>query len=201
MAPRNKRLKSIHTPPRRDRLAPSQRPPTGEDGPTDYQLMRRAETLGYGIYCEIGSPKTLMTGKNDGRSTSTAIGLLRFQDKITQPQFRAGAMYAYLRSAWFGQPMPKAVSLYRVIHEHLSSDSAIAYREEETSEEKQERMYQMRLEYQRGDGRLQKLPYYTKIRITLRATIIDDLYPTNDKWLQRLRIGLSELADCWRTDK
>lgn len=201
MAPRNKRLKSIHTPSRRDRLAPSQRPPTGDEGPTDYQLMRRAETMGEGIYCEIGSPKTLMTGKNDGRTTSTAIGLLRFQDKITAPQFRAGAMYAYLRSALFGHPTPKAVSLYRVIHEHLSSDSAIAFREEETTEEKQERMYQMRLEYQRGDGRLQKLPYYTKVRITLRATIIDDLYPANNTILSRLRIGLSELSDVWRTDK
>lgn len=197
---RSVRLRSIRTPLTRDRIAPSKRD-RADEGPTAFALLRRAELLGETVVCNVKTKRVTITGRNDGRATTSALSLLYHRDKITQAQFRAGLMYARLRFAWFGSAVPRGSSLASMIHEHLSSDSALADAEDESAEDKADRLEEMRLDFRRGDDRLRKLPYYERVRVCLRAVCIDDLYPTKRGWLDRLRIGLQELADTWRTDQ
>lgn len=196
-------LKSIAIPPRANRISKAQRQryraAAEDDGPTPFQLMRRAELMGETVACDIASRRVFMTGSNNGQATATALTLLRFMDRITWGQFRAGSTYAWLRYSLFGPALPSASSLFRVIHEHLSSDMAMAQHAEETSEEKADRLQRMRLQYLRGDNRLRALPYARRVREMVRRVCIDDYYPdpARPRHLDRLREGLEELSGTW----
>lgn len=198
------RNRSIHTPPRASQVSKGQRArwraEAGEDGPTAFQLMRKAEQLGERVACDIASRKVYLTGSNSGSATASALTLLRFHDRITWPQFRAGTTYAWLRFSLFGPATPGAATLFRVIHEHISSDMAIA--DEETTEERADRIERMRVQYLRGDNRLRNLLYARRVREMVRRVCIDDYYPdpARPNHLARLREGLQELADTWRTE-
>lgn len=192
------RRRSIHTPEQRSRMAPSRRPQP-DAGPTDFALQRKAELLGEATFCDVESRKVRMSGRNNGQAAFSALTRLHWRDRITLPQFRAGLQYAHLRAVLWGRAHPKPASFYRLIHEHISSDMHLP--DEELAEEREERMAEMRLAYRRGDDHLRRMPHSTGVRVALRATCVDDLYPANDGWLARLRLGLHALAGVWEIDE
>ncbi|MFT3987200.1 hypothetical protein [Aestuariivirga sp.] len=192
------RRRSIRTPEKRSAMAPSRRPQP-DAGPTDFALLRKAELIGETIVCDVSTRTVRMTGRNNGQAAFSALSRLHWRDRITLPQFRAGLQYAHLRAVLWGRAHPKPASFYRLIHEHISSDMHLP--DEELAEEREERMDAMRLAYRRGDDHLRRMPHSTGVRVALRATCVDDLYPANDGWMARLRHGLHALADVWETDQ
>lgn len=200
MSRRSKRLRSIRTPERRDRIAPSKREPVDE-GPTHFQLLRRAEAMGQSVYYDDKQKRLAITGKNNGQVTASALSLLHYQSKITGPQYRAGLKYQFLRRTLFGAATPKIGGLQGVIHEHLSADSAV--KDELLPEEVEEREINQRIEYQRGDQALMRILYARRVREMVRRVCVDDMMPQANRpnQLARLREGLQVLADTWRTDR
>lgn len=210
-------LKSIATPQRLNRLSRLQRQKlkqlksavqNAEDaGPTDFTLMRRAEILGETLVQDIGSRQVRITGRHSQAATSSALSLLFHKDRITPAQYRAGAMYAAMRRVLFGRAVPKPSVLAKILGESIfaTMGSALAQvrTESMTDEERDERIEEMRRLYYSGDNRLRRLHYARRVREILRRVIIDDMLPDPKRpnHLARLREGLQELADTWRTDK
>lgn len=213
-------LKPIRTPQRLNRLSRAQRAKAkqlksasenAEDaGPTTYLLMRRAEMLGESLVSDIASRRVRITGRHSEAATSSSLALLYHLDRITQPQYRAGAMYAAMRRVLFGRAVPKPSVLAKILGESIFATMSMtnaatraAVSDNLTPEERDEAIEEMRIMYYRGDNRLRKLHYARRVREILRRVIIDDMQPDPKRpnHLHRLREGLQELADCWRTDK
>jgi hypothetical protein len=213
------RLKSIHTPPKRSQVSPSKREPLNE-GPTDFQLQRKAEAIGQGTVCDVESRRVAITGGKLALgkaefASSSALALLYSREKIIHPQYRAGCEYQRLHRLLFGSTVPRESGLTKVMATSLDDrlkQEAAASREERDDEEQAEWMAEQRVLYERGENRLRHIrvpvprgrshearvnAYRMAVRAVLRATCIDDRYPANDEWLYRLKIGLGELAETW----
>jgi hypothetical protein len=207
--PRLNRRKSIRTPPRRDRLAPNKRPPMEHDGPTDFQLQRKAEAIGLGTVCNVETHKVEITGGKNARAraefaTSSALALVYDQGLIIAKQYRAGAEYARLHRLLWGRSSPPASGLAKVmataLPERIEQANRIA-KEAMDDESYAEWIAEQRTLYERGEYRLRRMrgsiTARRLVRITLRAVIIDDLVPTQPAHVVRLRLGLNELANVW----
>lgn len=212
------RIKSIRTPPRRKDLAPSKRGPNENDGPTEYQLQRKAEIIGAGTVCDIQTHHVSIANGKQGAAefaSSSALALLYHRSKIIHRQYRAGCEYQRLHRLLFGSVSPRESSLTKVMatsmEDQLKAEAA-ANRDERDDEEQAEWLADQRTLYERGENRLRRMrvpvprgrsvearanAYRQAVRAVLRATCIDDRYPANDEWAYRLKMGLGELADVW----
>jgi hypothetical protein len=201
-----KRLKSIRTPPKRSAISPSKRPNLDDSGPTDFQLMRRAELIGEGVVCIVGTGEVKITGKVSP-DVSSSLSILHHRQLITTPQFRAGQSYAALRRIIYGKAVPKGSALSKVIAESIfvtiARNQVSRKGTEMTIAERDEWFEEMQIAYYRGDNRLRKLFYARRVREIVRRVLIDDMMPEPKKpnQLARLREGLQELVDVWGTDK
>lgn len=197
--------RAIAIPVRRDRIASSRRTALENaelNGPTDFALQRRAELMGQGTYCALGSPETHITGDNTGILTGTALGILRTQDKIAWVQFRAGSFYAGLQHMLFGKVVPGTSSIFRNIALDLVEREQVSRRATETEEDHAIRTEEARIMYYRGDNRLRALPFARRVREILRRVCLNDALPDPKRpnQLHRLREGLQELVDTWDLD-
>lgn len=210
--PRINRRKSIHTPPRRDRISPSKRAPMPDDGPTDFALQRKAEQIGQGVYCDLNRQgRVEITGGPGARAraefaTSSTLALLYDREKIDAKQLRAGNEYMRLHRLLWGRSTPPASGLSKVLATPLPdrlAEAAHASRDREELDEEGyiEWMQEQRTLYERAEYRLRHLPgsitHRRLVRITLRAVILDDVMPTEPAHLARLRLGLAHLAEVW----
>lgn len=209
--PRINRRKSIRTPPRRDRLSPSKRPPMpADDGPTDFTLQRAAELIGQGTVCDTTTRRVEITGGKAARSRaefagSSALALLLETGKIESHQYRAGTEYARLHRLLWGRSTPPASGLAKVMATALPErveQANRAAREELDDEAYADWILEQRTLYERGEYRLRRIAGQTAvnrrlIRIVLRAVAIDGSVPNHPRQLYRLRIALSEIASVW----
>lgn len=208
--PRLNRRKSIHTPPRRDRVSPKKRAPMPDDGPTDFQLQRKAEAIGLGTMCDVQTHRVEVTGGKQGRARaefagSSTLALLLEQGKIIAKHYRAGMEYARLHRLLFGRSTPSASALSKILATALPERIEAANkraREEMDDEAYLEWIGEQRTLYERGEYRLRHIAGETHttrrlIRITLRAVCIDESYPSKPGQVWRLRVGLNALADVW----
>ena len=211
--PRINRRKSIHTPPRRDKVSPSKRVPTGDDGPTDFQLQRKAEAIGLGTVCDVQTHRVDIVGGKQNRAraefaSSSALALLLDQGVIRSRQYRAGSEYARLHRLLFGRPSPAQSALSKVLATQLPEriqQSNAAAREQLDDESYLEWIAEQRALFERGEYRLRHIAGETittrrLIRIVTRAVAIDDAYPSHAGQVWRLRIGLQSLAEVWGFD-
>lgn len=208
--PRLNRRKSIRTPPRRDRISPSKRPPLPDDGPTDFALQRRAELIGQGTFCDVVTHRVEVTGGKMARSKaefagSSSLALLLEQGRIESHQYRAGQEYARLHRLLWGRSTPKQSALAKMIYTELPERIAqanAAAREELDDEAYADWIAEQRTLYERGEYRLRHIAGQTitdrrLIRIVLRSVVIDGAMPNHARQLYRLRIALSALAETW----
>lgn len=210
--PRINRRKSIHTPPRRDKVSPSKRAPMPDDGPTDFALQRHAERVGLGTVCDVQTHKVDVVGGPHNRARAdfaagSNLALLLEQGKILGKHYRAGSEYCRLHRILFGRATPPASGLSKVLATTLPDRLAEAAhasrdREELDDEGYAEWIAEQRTLYERGEYRLRHIAGETitarrLIRIVVRAVAIDGLYPNKAGQLWRLRIGLNELANVW----
>ena len=208
--PRLNRRKSIHTPPRRDRVSPSRRAPLPDDGPTDFTLQRKAEQIGLGVACDLQTRKVDVAGGPENRhraefATSSMLALCYDQGKIIAKQYRAGCEYARLHRLLWGRSSPKQSGLSKVLATALPErleQAAAAAREDMDDDAYAEWIAEQRTLYERGEYRLrhirgESITSRRLIRVTLRAVVIDDVYPSRPGQVWRLRLGLNELADVW----
>lgn len=212
--PRLNRRKSIRTPPRRDQQSPSQRAPRADDGPTEFQLMRKAEAIGGAIMCRVDTRSVDFVGGAEARqaaefASSSAIAALLHRDRIDLPQYRAGIHYARLHRLLFGRSTPRPSGLTKVLASPLEDriqQANAAAREERDDDEHAQWLADQRTMYERGEYRLRHIAGETVtarrlIRIVVRMVCIDDMAPAKAGQLWRLRIGLRELADVWECDR
>lgn len=206
-------LKSIAIPQRQNRLSKKQRSAAKqlrsaienaeEYGPTDFTLMRRAEILGESLVQDIVSRQVRITGRHSQAATTSSLAVLFHKDRITQPQYRAGILYASMRRVLFGRAVPKPSVLAKILGENIFATMGTALAqvrsESMTDEERDEAIEEMRLQYYRGDNRLRRLHYARRVREILRRVVIDDMLPDprRPNHLARLREGLTELSDTW----
>lgn len=210
--PRLNRRKSIHTPPRRDRVSPSKRAPLPDDGPTDFALQRKAEAIGLGTVCDVQSHKVDVVGGAGARAraefaSSSALAMLLETGKIIGKHYRAGCEYSRLHKLIWGRSAPPASGLSKVLATPLpdriaEATHAAREREEMDDDAWAEWIAEQRTLLERGEYRLRHIAGETitsrrLIRVVLRAVCIDDLAPNKPGQIWRLRIGLSELADVW----
>lgn len=173
MTSRN-RLKSIHTPPRRDKMSPSKRPPREDDGPTEFTLQRHAERIGAGTFVDVKSRKVgLAMSRGAGAMTTNVLGgavqadadfaasstlsRLEFEEAITGDQWRAGSIYARLNALLFGRGSPKPSALGKVMATSLAQRleaEARAAREERDDDEYAEWLDEQKTTYRRGEHAL-----------------------------------------------
>lgn len=221
MTSRSDRLKSIHTPPRRRDISPSKRPPIHEDGPTEFQLQRKAEVIGAGTVCDIQTHAVEIAGGKTAQAkaefaSSSALALLYHRSKIIHRQYRAGCEYQRLNRLLFGLNVPKQSTLTKVMATSMEDQikaEAAARRDERDDDEQAEWLAEQRTFYERGENRLAHIrvpvprgrshearvhAYRQAVRAVVRATCLDDRYPANEEWTYRLKMGLSELADVWQ---
>lgn len=207
--PRLNRRKSIVTPPRRDRIAPSRRTPMPDDGPTDFTLQRQAERIGLGTVCDVTTKRVDIVGGAQNRAraefaSSSSLALLLDRKQIEHRHYRAGSEYARLRRLLFGRSAPKPSSLAKVmaldLNQRIEAANAAA-RDEMDDEAYAEWLAEQRTLFERGEYRLTHMQGSATsrrlIRIALRAVVLDDLMPEHPVHLARLRRGLGELADVW----
>ena len=208
--PRINRRKSIHTPPRRDRLSPSKRAPMPDDGPTDFLLQRKAEQIGLGVASDITTRKVDVVGGPSNRArvefaTSSTIALLLEKGKIEAKHYRAGSEYARLHRLLWGRTTAKQSGLSKVLStalpERIEQANAAA-REEMDDDARADWLQEQRTLYERGEYRLRHIAGETGtsrrlIRITLRAVVLDGSMPNHPRQIWRLRIGLAALAEVW----
>lgn len=194
-----KRLKHIRTPQRRDRITPSKRPPREDDGPTIYQLARRAELLGEKVIWDAKAHKPAVSGNAAVDATASAIGMLLHQKLISEEEHSAGQTYAMLRLILFGPASPRGSALFKVLATDFI-EVAAAKERELTPDEKEEHLVNCRISYYEADNRLRKLHYARRVREVLRRVLIDNQMPDPKRpnQLSRLREGLQVLAFCWR---
>jgi hypothetical protein len=211
--PRLNRRKSIRTPPRRDRISPSRRDPSPEDGPTEYTLQRKAEQIGLGTVCDVQTHKVEIAGGPGARAkvefaTSSTLALLLQHGRIQPPQYRAGNEYARLHRLLWGRSTAKPSALAKVmataLPERIEQANRIA-REELDDDAYADWLADQRTLYERGEYRLRHIAGFSiterrLIRVTLRATVIDGTYPKATA-ISRLRIGLAALAETWGFDE
>lgn len=210
--PRLNRRKSIHTPPRRDRISPSRRDPMPDDGPTDFTLQRKAEQIGLGTVCDVTTRHVEILGGKTNRArvefaTSSTLALLLEHGRILPPHYRAGNEYARLHRLLFGRSTPKQSTLAKVmataLPERIEQANRIA-REELDEDAYADWLADQRTLYERGEYRLRHIAGMSiterrLTRIQLRAVVIDDAYPKATA-ISRLRIGLAALAEVWGLD-
>lgn len=211
--PRLNRRKSIVTPERRDRVAPSKRAPRADDGPTDYQLMRKAEATGGAIACRLDDRSVDFVGGAKARAeaefaSSSALAAIYHHGKVSSGMYRAGTEYARLHRLLFGRSVPRPSGLTKVLATTLDErihQANMAAREERDDDEREQWLEDQRTLFERGEYRLRHIAGETivnrrLIRVVVRMVCIDDLFPSKAGQLWRLRIGLKELADVWAMD-
>lgn len=139
------RLKSIHTPPRRDKVSPSKRQKREDEGPTPFALQRQAEIIGASTYCELNGRGTIgMVKQKNGENlfskqwaqeaefaSSSALARIYNEARITSQQYRAGINYARLYRLIWGRAVPKESSLTKVMAESIFTRMARETRDEE----------------------------------------------------------------------
>jgi hypothetical protein len=212
MSPRHKRLKSIHTPPRQDRITPSQRRARADDGPNAFQLQRQAEQINASTYCEVDGGAIGIT-KNGNFSkqiaadaafaASCAIAKLRYEDRITLQQYRAGLEYARLFYLSAGKTHPKQSALAKAMATSLEDrikQANAAARELRDDGEYEDWLSDQHTLYKRAVHRLNHLPGLDHVerrilRTYINRTVVESIYPVNGRWLNALRLGLKELAE------
>lgn len=223
MTTHNDRLRSIHTPPRLSRVSPSKRPPKEDDGPTPFQLMRKAETIGVGVACNIASHKVEIVGgainqaKAEFASSST-LARLYHEAKIIHPQYRAGCEYGRLRRLLFGSSVPRESGLTKVLASSIDDRIHVANqaaREQRDDAEHADWLAEQRTLFERGEYALTRLmrsmpqrakhvhakisTFRMNVRQLLRVVCVDDQMPKATQ-IQPLRIGLQALADTWEME-
>lgn len=210
MMPRLHRRKSIVTPPRRDKLTPSKRPPTGDEGPTDFALQRQAELIGQGTVCAVASRRVEMTGGKGVRAvaemaSASVQGLLYARNLIGSDEYRAACEYARLHRLLWGRATAKPSGLSRVLAtgltERLEAATAAA-RDQLDDEAYTAWVADQRVIYERGEYRLRHIAGGSGtarrlIRVAMRAAVIDQEYPVGHAALLRVKRALRELADVW----
>lgn len=208
--PRLHRRRSIVTPPRRDRLAPSKRPPTGEDGPTDFALQRQAELIGQSTFCAVASRRVEMTGGKDARgraelAAASIQGALYAKNLIGSDEYRAANEYARLHRLLWGRAVALPSGLSRVLAsgltERLEAATAAA-RDQMDDQAYTDWLAEQRTIYERGEYRLRHVAAGSGtarrlIRMAMRAAVIDQEYPVGPAALMRVKRGLRELAEVW----
>lgn len=179
------RLKSIHTPPRRDRVSPSKRQKREDEGPTAFALQRQAETIGAGTACALdGSGKIQYVKEVEGRSviaskwqadaefaSSSALARLLHEDRITGQQYRAGTNYARLYRLIWGRAVPRESSLTKVMatpmDERIAKANAAA-REERDDEDYADWIAERRGELETGEHALRHIIVHVPAAIKVR---------------------------------
>lgn len=171
------RIRSIHTPPRRDRVAPSKREPMPDVGPTEFQLQRQAETIGAGTVCDLKTKKVEMVREiaaGQGSVTiyskqvqadaelasSSALGRLFIEELIRHDQYRAGTEYARLHRLLYGAVTPKQSALAKAIASSLEQrleEANRAAREERDDEDYADWLIEQRTLYDRGEYALSRI--------------------------------------------
>ncbi len=218
------RLKSINTPPRQDRLPPSKRRARDDDGPTPFQLQRQAEAIGASTYCAIDDRKVGMVKpigtdgvhnfskqlEADAQFASTcAIARVRYEEKITGRQYRAGLEYARLFYLVAGRISPKQSALAKAIAASLEerlAKEAKARREERDDDEYEEWLAERVVDYRRALYRMQHIrgrdyAEGRNLRNYINRTVVESIYPANGRWLAAVRLGLQELADVFNIEE
>lgn len=207
--PRTNRRKSIRTPPDRSKISPRKRAPMPDDGPTDYQLQRKAEVIGEGTYCRVDDHRIAMTGGKGAMSraefaSSSALALLLDRGLLESHQYRAGMEYARLHRLIFGASTPGASSLSKMLATALPERIEAANRaakEQLDDEAYIEWQQEQRTLYERGEYRLRHMPGSAtarrNARIAFRLAVIDNLLPVQSGQVARLRHILNELANVW----
>lgn len=208
--PRLNRRRSIVTPARRDRLAPSKRPPTDDEGPTAYALQRQAEQIGHGTICVLASRRVEMTGGKDARgraelAAASVQGRLYAKNLIGSDQYRAANEYARLHRLLWGRSTAKPSGLSRVLAsglvERIQTAKAAA-QDQMDDDAYTDWMAEQRALYERAEYRLRHMSNASGtarrvIRMAMRQAVIDQVYPAAAAELVRVKRGLRELADVW----
>jgi hypothetical protein len=223
MTTHNERIRSIHTPPRLSSITPSKRPPREDDGPTPFQLMRKAEAIGQGVACDVTSRKVEITGGKINQAkaefaTSSALARLYHEDRIVHPQYRAGCEYGRLRRLLFGSSVPRESGLTKVLASSIEDRIHVANqaaREQRDDAEHADWLAEQRTLFERGEYSLSRLmrampqrakhvhakisTFRLNVRQLLRCVCVDDQMPKATQ-VQPLRIGLQALADTWEIE-
>ena len=216
------RIRTIRTPPKLSRVSPSKRPPREDDGPTDLQLLRKAEVIGQSIVCDVASRKVEITGGKLAQTkaefaSSSALARLYHEEHIQHPQYRAGCEYAKIRRLLFGSAVARESSLTKVMATSMEDriyKANQAAREERDDEAYADYLVEQRMLFERGEGALHHVQrptsdpsryahtllsvFRNQVRILVRRVCIDDEYPKRlATSVPLLRIGLTALADVW----
>lgn len=219
------RIRSIRTPPRLSSVSPSKRPPRENDGPTPLQLLRKAETIGETIVCDVPSRKVEITGGKlaQGKAefaSSSALARLYHEEHIQHPQYRAGSEYTRLRRLLFGSAVARESGLTKVMATSIDDrirEANRKAREERDDEAYADYMVEQRTLFERGEHALHHVQrplhdraryahtllsvFRNQVRILVRRVCIDDEYPRRlETSVPLLRIGLTALSDVWRMD-
>lgn len=217
------RIKSIHTPPRLSSMSPSKRPARENDGPTDLQLLRKAEAIGQSIACAIDTRKVEITGGKMAQgkaefASSSALARLYHETHIEHPQYRAGCEYTRLRRLLFGSSVARESGLTKVLATSIEDrihEANKAAREDRDDEAYADYIADQRAAFEQGEHALHHVQrplhdraryahtllsvFRNQVRILVRRVCIDDEYPNRPETsVPLLRIGLTAMADTWR---
>ena len=181
-----------------------------DDGPTEFTLQRKMETIGQGTYCAVDDHRVHVTGGKAALAraefaSSSTLALLLEQGRIIAKQYRAGNEYARLHRLLWGRTTPRQSGLSKVLATALPERIEAANRaarDELDDDSYLEWVAEQRVLYERGMYRLCRIAGKSHverrlIRVVLRAVVIDGNYPSKSGQVMRLRIGLNELGDVW----
>lgn len=178
------RLKSIHTPPRRDKVSPSKRERREDEGPTPFALQRQAETIGARTVCALDGRGTITFAKDiDGKSviakgwqseaefaSSSSLARIFNEARITSQQYRAGTNYARLYRLIWGRAVPRESSLTKVMAtpmEDRIAQANAAAREERDDEDYADWIAERRAELEQGEHALRNIQIDVPARLKL----------------------------------
>ena len=227
MVSHRNRLKSIHTPPRRDKVSPSKRQKLEDEGPTPFALQRQAEVIGASTYCELNGRGTIgMVKQKNGENlfskqwaqeaefaSSSALARIFNEARITSQQYRAGINYARLYRLIWGRAVPKESSLTKVM--------ATSF-EDRDDEDYAEWLAERRAELEHGERALNHIVIHVpanlkvkkkgqrenvahalivraraEIRLVVRKVCIDGQYIHRTPLIVNLQAGLDALREEW----
>lgn len=161
------RIKSIHTPPRRDKISPSKRAKRDDEGPTPFTLQRQAETIGARTVCMLDGKGTIRMAKTvkAGNTTeeiiskdftsqaefasSSALARILTESGITYEQYRAGTNYTRLHRLIWGSTQARQSSLSKVMA--TSMEDRIHQANKKAREERDDEDYAEWIAAQRGE--------------------------------------------------
>jgi len=179
------RLKSIHTPPRRDKVSPSKRQKREDEGPTPFALQRQAEIIGASTYCELNGRGTIgMVKQKNGENlfskqwaqeaefaSSSALARIYNEARITSQQYRAGINYARLYRLIWGRAVPKESSLTKVMATSMEDrikQANAAAREERDDEDYADWIAERRAELEHGERALNHIVIHVPANLKVK---------------------------------